>query len=60
MPLYSIRFPYGWTIQAKSQEEAHAIAVKRLKDAPEGAISAVEDATLGRPRSLLTRLLTGK
>lgn len=58
--LYRIRFQWGWTVQAESQQEAFAKAVKMVAAMPEGFITGVEDATLAKPKSLFYRLLTGK
>jgi len=60
MPLYRVRFQYGWTIDAPSAMEARKQAVERIKKVPDAFIASVEDATLAKPGSIWLRLLTGR
>jgi hypothetical protein len=60
MALYRVRLQYGINVEAISQREAHAKVVKMLREHPEAAISEVQDALAAKPRSLFTRLITGK
>lgn len=59
MALYSVRLAYRVNVTAKTQQEAHEKVVKMIREQPEGFISGIELATVGKPKGVLNRLITG-
>jgi hypothetical protein len=59
--LYRVRLQFGFVMDASSKDEAYAKALRRLREAPESAISAVvPEGEANMKRSLMGRLLTGQ
>ncbi len=59
--LYRVKLQYGFVIDATSKDAAYAMALKRLREAPETAISGVgPEGEVKEKRSLFNQFVTGK
>ena len=58
--LYQVKLQYGFLVDAGSRDEAYAIAIRLLREAPQSYVSDIHQAgEPKKPETFVHRIITG-